>query len=360
MSAAAECKVLSEFFKDEKTDRPCEILDLEGCTPFDIKEHCLDDRGSFFDVFSSLAYSETADSICSAAALHEVRQYSSALKSAQTSDANVSIGFPLQALAHFIVYLHLHHEPQKTFLVFVPGIQDTRELEWWLDDLMPYDDMQIDGLFQDSWRVILLHSRVQIEIQQAAILGAAPSTKRKILIATDVIESSVTIPECAVVLDTCLHTRQRLVTTLTGARHAHLQMGLITKDEAIQRMGRTGRTCKGEIYRLVSRATFSRLNPHPTPEICRANIAGILLLLQQGRQGYCNLGDPRDFLKFKVPTAPESRAIDETGQVTRHNAVQFMHVDPKTSTRARTHTRNATEDPRDWSSERFTWKYRPL
>lgn len=85
---------------------------------------------------------------------------------------------------------------------------------------------------------------------------ATSSEIRTIIIATDVVESCVTIPECAVVIDLCVHRRMRWS---VAAGENQLTTEFITSDEALQRKGRTGRTCPGIVYRLIPQTAYRRL-----------------------------------------------------------------------------------------------------
>lgn len=58
-----------------------------------------------------------------------------------------------------------------------------------------------------------------------------------------------------------------------------LQITRISKAEAYQRAGRAGRECEGECYRMYTNTDFEELKRFPEPEIKRANISGVMLVL---------------------------------------------------------------------------------
>ena len=138
--------------------------------------------------------------------------------------------------------------------------------------------------------------------------------RRIIILATDVVESCVTIPECKIVVNMCTHKRKR------RKKDTHLWLGMdtvqpeltlerITKDEALQRRRRTGRTCAGVAYHLILSNDYKNLKDHPTPEMESADVADVLLTLQDNLP---RLGDTfpkaEDFLTrcMPSPTPPSS------------------------------------------------------
>lgn len=104
-------------------------------------------------------------------------------------------------------------------------------------------------------------------------------TRRDIILATDVVETSVTIPECEVIIDCCIHRRKAISNHESG--ESQLMNSLISADEALQRRGRTGRTCPGTVWRLIPCDVFQQLSMHSIPEMQRdsVSIADILLAL---------------------------------------------------------------------------------
>jgi len=99
--------------------------------------------------------------------------------------------------------------------------------------------------------------------------------QRKIIIATNVAETSITIPYVSVVIDT-LKEKVARTNNLGGL---HLVEEYISKNSAKQRAGRTGRTNSGKVFRLLSEEQFNELNLNRQPEIERAPIFTLILKL---------------------------------------------------------------------------------
>jgi ATP-dependent helicase HrpB len=141
--------------------------------------------------------------------------------------------------------------------------------------------------------VVPLHGSLSADEQDRAI---APSTRRRVIVATNIAETSLTVPGVTAVIDTGVHKiarydPERAVDTLETVR--------ISRDSAEQRAGRAGRLGPGVVRRLWSEA--DRLKPHRVAEIQRIDLSGPALdILSWG-------GDPRSFEWFE---APDPAALD--------------------------------------------------
>eukprot|EP00971_Amphidinium_carterae_P099470 1967844-Amphidinium_carterae.1 len=136
-----------------------------------------------------------------------------------------------------------------------------------------------------------------VEVQESALQRAAPRGKRKIILATDVVESSVTPPAVDLVINAVKHKRRRWNSVL---EESPLEEEYISKDEAKQRAGRTGRVRPGEVVSLstafapesnaedsanvwnpscilVAKHYNEELRLHPDPAILHEPLESILL-----------------------------------------------------------------------------------
>ena len=116
-------------------------------------------------------------------------------------------------------------------------------------------------------RVLPLHGDLSPEEQDAAV---APSKQRKIICATNVAESSITIPGVDAVVDSGL---ARVLSYSPWTGIARLRVEKISKASAIQRSGRAGRTGPGIAVRLYPESDFARRPEEMPPEILRADLA---------------------------------------------------------------------------------------
>ncbi len=120
-----------------------------------------------------------------------------------------------------------------------------------------------------------LHSGVGLDAQ---IIATAPAQvgKRRVILATSIAETSITIDGVRIVVDSGLERRGRVDNT-TGAQR--LETVMASQASATQRSGRAGRTSAGVCYRLWSEVGHSRRSSHWQPEIFRADLAPLLLEL---------------------------------------------------------------------------------
>ncbi|KAL0227002.1 hypothetical protein P9112_014326 [Eukaryota sp. TZLM1-RC] len=101
---------------------------------------------------------------------------------------------------------------------------------------------------------------------------------RLVIVATNVAETSLTIPNVRYVVDSG-RVKRRIFHPITGA--STYRTGLISQASAQQRGGRTGRTCPGHVFRLYSSAVFNDTMPKTeTPEVLNCQIDGLILLLK--------------------------------------------------------------------------------
>lgn len=115
--------------------------------------------------------------------------------------------------------------------------------------------------------IVPLHGGLQLDEQRRAF---EPTRQRKLILATNVAETSLTIPGVGVVIDAGLVRQTRY-----HDGRGFLALGPIAEDSAAQRAGRAGRTAPGVCYRLWSAA--ARLNPVTLPEIHRESLVPLVM-----------------------------------------------------------------------------------
>ena len=147
--------------------------------------------------------------------------------------------------------------------------------------------------------------------EQQKVFAPPPAGQRKVVLSTNIAETSLTITGIRYVVDTGL---ARLKRYQAGTRTERLPIEAISQASALQRAGRAGRVGPGICIRLYDEADFSAREAYTPPEILRSNLAGVLLTcLGMG------LGEPEAFPWLDAP-APnawvQARALlDELGAV---------------------------------------------
>ncbi|MCA9188150.1 MAG: ATP-dependent helicase HrpB [Pirellulaceae bacterium] len=166
-------------------------------------------------------------------------------------------------------------------LVFLPGVGEIHRCQ---EALAPFCDRQ-------GFELMLLYGDLPPE-QQDRVL--APSERRKIILSTNVAETSLTIDGVTAVIDSGL-ARQLQVHPGTGL--PRLELLPISRASADQRAGRAGRTAPGVCFRLWDQASHRGRPAAETPEIRRSELSSTLLQLAA-----CGERDPLDFPWLDPPT----------------------------------------------------------
>ncbi|RRU98436.1 ATP-dependent helicase HrpB [Stutzerimonas xanthomarina] len=201
------------------------------------------------------------------------------------------------------------YEQSGSVLVFLPGQAEIRRVH---EQLIEH----IDG--RNEVLLCPLHGELDLASQRAAI-EPAPAGKRKVVLATNIAETSLTIDGVRVVIDAGMARVPRF-DPVSGMTRLDTQR--ISRAAATQRAGRAGRLEAGVCYRLWSEAQHDQLVAYDAAEILQADLSG--LALQLSRWGV----KPEELAWLDVPPAASfaqacdllSRlgALDERGVITAH------------------------------------------
>ncbi len=175
--------------------------------------------------------------------------------------------------------------------------------------------------------VLPLYSQLPTD-QQLRVFEPPPNNSRLIVLATNVAETSLTIPGIRYVFD-CGRAKERKYDVNTGVQS--FEVGWVSKASASQRTGRAGRTGPGHCYRLYSSAVYERdFEEHAEPEILRTPIEGVVLQLKG-----MNL---QNVVNFPFPTPPDQQslikaekllsylgALSPTGAITKSGAAMSIY-----------------------------------
>jgi ATP-dependent helicase HrpB len=194
-----------------------------------------------------------------------------------------------------------------SILVFLPGTAEIRRCETQLRERL--SDPAID--------VVPLFGALEADVQDRAI-APAPQGRRKVVLATSIAETSLTIEGVRIVVDSGLARVPRYEPDVGLTRLGTVR---VSRAAADQRRGRAGRTAPGICYRLWEEAQTGALEAFARPEILAADLSGLVLDLAQW-----GVAEP-DMLAFldppPRPALSEARAllrdlgaIDAAGRIT--------------------------------------------
>lgn len=146
--------------------------------------------------------------------------------------------------------------------------------------------------------VLPLYSQLPND-QQMRVFQPPPEGSRLIVLATNVAETSLTIPNIRYVFD-CGRAKEKSYETTTGVQSFNIDW--ISKANAEQRRGRAGRTGPGHCYRLYSSAVYeNHFVEHALPEIQRTPVEGVVIQLK-------SMGIP-NVAHFPFPTPPDRESL---------------------------------------------------
>lgn len=207
-------------------------------------------------------------------------------------------------------------EESGDILVFLPGVREIRSLFQDLSRRIPLVPLDPSG---PEISLLPLYGNLSRREQAAAIAPSLPG-QRKIVLATSIAETSLTIEGVRVVVDTGL---MRVPRFSPGTGMSQLDTILVSRASADQRQGRAGRTGPGVCYRIWSQHQNLGLIPFNRPEILSADLTSLVLELAQW-----GVSDPRELKWLDLP--PETsfaqakslliqlKGLDDQGRITPH------------------------------------------
>ncbi|KAI2640033.1 helicase associated domain-containing protein [Xylaria nigripes] len=275
---------------------PVQVKYLEDA--LEVTGYTLDQQGheKMTDLDDDLMEDEN-DPLSTQNAAKDLRQYSVKTRStlAQIDEYQIEYDLIVQLIGRIAVdptYINY----SKAILVFLPGIAEIRTLN---------DMLSGDPFFQRNWEVYPLHSTIATEEQERAFL-VPPDGVRKIVLATNIAETGITIPDVTCVIDTGKHREMRFDERRQLSR---LIDTFISRANAKQRRGRAGRVQEGLCFHMFTKYRHDTLmSDQQTPEMLRLSLQDLAI-----RVKICKIGGIEETLgqALDAPLAKNiRRAID--------------------------------------------------
>jgi len=203
-------------------------------------------------------------------------------------------------------------------LVFLPGEREIRDV-----------GEALEREFASSLDILPLYSRLAWEEQRRIF---DPRGRRRVILATNVAETSITVPRVRFVVDSGL---ARISRYSPASRMQRLPIEPVPRAGCEQRKGRCGRIGPGVCVRLFSQDDFDARPEHAEPEVLRTNLSSLLLRLAADELGsaetfpFLDAPDRRS-LNDGYRTLLELGALDEEHRITdRGRAMARLPVDPR-------------------------------
>eukprot|EP01064_Diplonema_japonicum_P033595 TRINITY_DN6663_c2_g1_i1.p1 TRINITY_DN6663_c2_g1~~TRINITY_DN6663_c2_g1_i1.p1 ORF type:complete len:1043 (+),score=236.77 TRINITY_DN6663_c2_g1_i1:45-3173(+) len=215
-----------------------------------------------------------------------VKQNKNGVAKPSTSTDGFNTG-PYVALLNEINAKHPIDKERGDVLIFVPGV------------------LEIEALHADLRSVVKniytlpLHAGLEQD-EQDRIFKPTPEGVRKVVLSTNIAETSITVNNIRFVLDSG---RVKIMKYDQEAKISSLQETWVSKASAKQRMGRAGRTAPGHCYRLYSESEFNLFTEFTEPEIKRTPLTTVLLQIMS-----VHSGDVRGFPFIDKPSSNDIEA----------------------------------------------------
>lgn len=316
MSATAEMEKIQTFFKVESGPSNVSVNGTKGTS--NGHPDTASDDNSYFGGFSDdentssddLSEAKESNALATfrspSTCFIKGRQYPVKLVYATQPVSDV-----LDAAFQKIVHIHTHEPLPGDILVFLTGQETVETLEGLC---IEYATSILKDHSIPKLQILPLFAALPQAAQQRVFQPNPPRT-RKVIISTNIAETSLTVPGVRFVIDSGKHKTKQFRSRLNLDS---LLVKAISKSSANQRKGRAGREAAGTCYRLYPEIEYLRFPASNDPEILRCDLTQLVLTLKA--HGVTN---PAGFsLLTPPPTAPLERAL--------LHLLQLSALDPKT------------------------------
>ncbi|KAF8337571.1 uncharacterized protein EI90DRAFT_3152220 [Cantharellus anzutake] len=284
MSATIDPSLFQSYFEDVN-EKPVQVIDVPGRS-FPVERHHLEDvlaqlSGEHVGRLSPWLFEERnvvhyLGNEVGPSAIGALRSRGSnnirAVEPSATRDAGENLDVPSGLVALVVAHV-LRGSESGHVLVFLPGWEEITAVQRILLDPQRFPLLGMNLSDTRKYKIHLLHSSIPVAEQQA-VFEPAPHGVRRIILATNVAETSVTIPDVVYVVDTGKVKEKRY----DPERHmSSLVSAWVGTSNLNQRAGRAGRHRPGQYYSLVSKTRLATLEPYQTVEMKRVDLSDVVM-----------------------------------------------------------------------------------
>ncbi|XP_017954934.1 probable ATP-dependent RNA helicase spindle-E [Drosophila navojoa] len=206
-----------------------------------------------------------------------------------------------------------YEEAKRTgaVLIFLPGINE-------IDTMAEHISRIVDENPNFKVSIVRCHSLMSPDSQEEVFLPP-PLGHRKVILTTNISESSITVPDVSYVIDFCL---TKVLHTDTASNFSSLRLEWASKVNCRQRAGRVGRLRSGRVYRMVTKAFYTNhMNEFGIPEMLRSPLQNSVLKSKE-----LEMGKPSEILALAM-SPPNLSDIQNTVLLLKEVGALYMTVD---------------------------------
>jgi HrpA-like RNA helicase len=264
MSATIDPKMFCDYFADPVTRLPAPVVEVSGRS-FPVQRFFLEETYQRLD---GLRLSEREGGWVWRE--KKVMDYLDREFSSISAVDDLDLPYPLIALMIADV---LARSDDGHVLCFLPGWDEIKAVNMILEDTQQCPLLGLNFNDRGKFEIHILHSTIPVADQQA-IFEPPPSGVRRIILSTNIAETSVTIPDVVYVIDSGRVKESRY----DPSRHlSSLVSAWVGTSNINQRAGRAGRHRPGEAYAVFSKSRFEQLNVSSTVEMNRVDLSNVVM-----------------------------------------------------------------------------------
>lgn len=266
MSATIDPTLFQNYFIDER-GRPAPVAEVPGRT-FPVSKHWLD------EIVPMLQEERSTNWVFNDKKVNEyINRELTRDKTPFGPDTGMDLAIPFPLVALTIAHV-IRESEDGHVLVFLPGWEEIKKVaEILLNNSGGNDLLGIRFSDQSKYSVHYLHSSIPAA-EQREVFTPPPKGVRRIILATNIAETSITIPDVVYVVDTGRVKEKRY----DPDRHmSSLVSAWVGQSNLNQRAGRAGRHREGEYFGLVSQNRYNALNTHQMVQMKREDLSNVVM-----------------------------------------------------------------------------------
>ena len=277
MSATIDPTLFQNYFADE-FGRPAPVVEVPGRS-FPVEKHFLEQTVQHLQLMrlepamGGWVWNEKNVRDYLEREINQRGGGGGAVATQSLSDQADDLELPYPLIALMIAYV-LSTSSDGHVLVFLPGWDEIKAVNQLLSDPRQFPLLGTDFLDRDLHEIHILHSTIPVQDQQAVFEPLPHPGIRRIILATNIAETSITIPDVVYVVDTGRVKEKRF----DPERHlSSLVSAWVGTSNLNQRAGRAGRHRAGEYYGVLSKARYDRLAVNQTVEMKRVDLSNVVM-----------------------------------------------------------------------------------